>query len=193
MGISHKEIIDFWQNEVTEPGWYIQDDAVDQKIRDRYLEMWRSARDGAYDKWCCGPEHSLALLILLDQFPRNMFRGSGDSFATDAQARKVAKRAIYMRNDLKIDKPMRQFFYTPLMHSEVLADQDTSVRMYKMRMDPNGTLLHPRAHRQVIRDFGRFPYRNAALGRQSTQAEQEYLERGAYMHTVRDLDAQDKA
>jgi len=192
MGISHEEIIDFWQNEITEPGWYVADDAIDAKIRGRYLEMWQRAREGGYDHWCCRPEHSLALLILLDQFPRNMFRGSGDSFATDAKARKIAKRAIFMRNDLKIEKPMRQFFYLPLMHSEVLADQDTSVRMYRLRMDPEGTLLHPRAHREVIRDFGRFPYRNAALGRKSTPAEQEYLKAGAYMHTVRSLEAQDK-
>lgn len=193
MDISHEEILDFWQNEITEPGWYIQDDAVDQKIRDRYLEMWQSARAGGYDHWCCRPGHSLALLIVLDQFPRNMFRGSGDSFATDAKARKIAKRAIYMRNDLKIEKPMRQFFYLPLMHSEVLADQDTGVRMFKLRMDPDGTLLHPRAHRQVIREFGRFPYRNDAMGRKTTPAEQAYLEAGAYMHTVRGIESQDQA
>ncbi|MCF6305563.1 MAG: DUF924 domain-containing protein [Rhodobacteraceae bacterium] len=192
MGISHKEVLDFWQNEVTESGWYVADDAVDTKIRDRYLEMWQSARDGGYDHWGCRPEHSLALLIVLDQFPRNMFRGSSDSFATDAKARKIAKRAIYMRNDLKINKPMRQFFYLPLMHSEVLADQDTGVRMYKLRMDGGDTLLHPRAHRQVIRQFGRFPYRNDALGRKTTPAEQEYLEAGAYMHTLQTLEAQDK-
>ncbi len=191
MGISHQEILDFWQNEVTEPGWYRSDKSVDEKIRERYLEMWQSARNGGYDKWCCRPEHSLALLIVLDQFPRNMFRGSGEAFATDAMARKIAKRAIYMRNDLKIAKPMRQFFYLPLMHSEVLADQDTGVRMYKLRMD-DGDLLHPRAHRQVIREFGRFPYRNAALGRKTSPAEQKYLESGAYMHTVQTLQAQDK-
>lgn len=193
MGISHEEIIDFWLNEVTEPGWYKVDEAVDQKIRDRYLEMWQTARKGGYDHWCCRPEHSLALLILLDQFPRNMFRGLSDSFATDSMARKVAKRAIYMRNDLKIDKPMRQFFYLPLMHSEVLADQDTGVRMYKLRMDPDGALLHPRAHREVIREFGRFPYRNDALGRVSTTAERDYIDAGAYGHTVKTLQAQDNA
>ncbi len=193
MDISHEEILDFWQNEITEPGWYVQDDAIDQKIRNRYLETWQKAREGGYDHWGCRPSHSLALLILLDQFPRNMFRGSGESFATDAKARKIAKRAIYMRNDLKIDKPMRQFFYLPLMHSEVLADQDTGVRMFKLRMDPEGTLLHPRAHRQVIREFGRFPYRNDALGRASTPAEREYLEAGAYMHTVKSLETQGKA
>ena len=190
MGIPHTEILDFWQNEVTEPGWYKVDAAIDNKIRDRYLEMWQSARDGGYDHWGCRPEHALALLIVLDQFPRNMFRGSSDSFATDAKARKIAKRAIYMRNDLKIDKPMRQFFYLPLMHSEVLADQDTGVRMYKLRMDPTGDLLHPRAHRQVIREFGRFPYRNDVLGRKSTPAEQKYLAAGGYSRSLEFIEAQ---
>ena len=193
MVISHHEILDFWQNEVKEAGWYKTDPELDEKIRSRYLEMWHDARDGAYDHWCCGPEKSLAFLILLDQFPRNMFRGSSDSFATDAKARKVAKRSIFVGNDLKIDGPMRQFFYLPLRHSEVQADQDTSVRMCMMRYNPDGKLVHARAHREVIRQFGRFPYRNDALGRVTTKAEREYLDAGAYGYSVKQIQEKDAA
>ncbi|MBL4807669.1 MAG: DUF924 domain-containing protein [Rhodobacteraceae bacterium] len=187
MSISPTEIIDFWKDEVGEKGWYIVDKAVDDMIRDRYLDFWQDARDGKYDRWGGCPEHSLALLIVLDQFPRNMFRGSGESFATDAKARKIAKRAIYMKFDLGVDPLMRQFFYLPLMHSEVLADQDTSVRMYKLRLSEGGDLLHPRSHREVIRKYGRFPYRNDALGRSSTANERAYLQAGGYGFTLKSL------
>ena len=190
MTITPDEIIDFWQNEVGPKGWYMVDPALDQKIRDRYLDFWLDVRAGEYDNWPGKSKGTLAMLIAIDQFPRNMFRGSSDSFATDSKARCIAKRAIFSGQDLEISEPMRQFFYLPLMHSEVLADQDTCMRMYKQNMSGEGRFLHPRAHREVIRKFGRFPYRNKALGRMSTQAEKDYVAAGGYGLTVKEIQAQ---
>jgi len=189
MAITPSEIISFWQDEVGPKGWYIVDAALDQKIRDRYLDFWLDVRAGEYDDWCGKAEEALAMLIAIDQFPRNMFRGSGDSFATDSKARCIAKRSIFSGHDQNIEEPMRQFFYLPLMHSEVLADQDTCMRMYKQNMTGEERFLHPRAHRAVIRKFGRFPYRNKAMGRLSTLAEKDYIAAGGYMSTVREVQA----
>jgi len=189
MGITPEEIISFWQDEVGPDGWYKNDPALDQEIRDRFLDFWHDARAGLYDSWSGNAKGTLALLIAIDQFPRNMFRGSGDSFATDHKARCIAKRAIFMEFDRKYDAPMRQFFYLPLMHSEVLADQDTCMRMFTLNMTGEDRLLHPRAHRAVIRKFGRFPYRNKAMGRASTPAELDYVAAGGYAVTLKELQA----
>ncbi len=120
-----------------------------------------------------------------------MFRGSGRAFASDKVALAAAKQAISRDWDLRIDPPARQFFYLPLMHSEVLSDQDRCVRLMLDRMPERGgsNLLHARAHRQVIRDFGRFPYRNDALARHSTPKEQAYVAAGGYGATVREMTA----
>ncbi len=192
MVINPSDIITFWQDEVGPAGWYIIDPALDQKIRDRYIDFWHDVRAGEYDDWAGNPEGSLAMLIAIDQFPRNMFRGSGDSFATDSKARCIAKRAIFASYDQKIPEPMRQFFYLPLMHSEVLADQDTCMRMFKLNMSGEDRFLHPRAHREVIRKFGRFPYRNKAMGRLSTSAEKDYIAAGGYSVTVQELQTEER-
>lgn len=189
MAITPNEIITFWRDEVGQAGWYSVDPALDQKIRDRYLEFWQDARDGDYKNWAGDANSALALLIAIDQFPRNMFRGASDSFATDHMARCVAKAAIFRGFDLKVEEPMRQFFYLPLMHSEVLADQDTCMRMFSLNMTGDERFLHPRAHRAVIRKFGRFPYRNKAMGRASTPGELEYVEAGGYAVTLQDVQA----
>lgn len=167
--------------------WYAVDRDFDQEIRDRFFDFWVDAKNGDYDDWTGFPEPSLAYIIALDQFPRNMFRGQSDSFATDAKARCAAKRALYNKLDMKTEPPMRQFFYLPLMHSEVLADQDTSVRMAHLRL--NGETLHARAHREIIREYGRFPFRNKALGRSSSTRELAYIEAGGYGETMRQISA----
>ena len=119
-----------------------------------------------------------------------MYRGTARAFATDKIALAAAKAAIDKGWDMKIDVPARQFFYLPLMHSENLVDQDRSVRLICERMgEGNANLLHARAHREVIRQFGRFPYRNTALSRKTTSAEQRYLDGGSYGLTVRELEA----
>ncbi len=181
MTITPDEIISFWQDAGPDK-WYAVDPAFDAEIRERFFDFWVDAKNGEYDDWTGFPEPSLAYIIALDQFPRNMFRGQADAFATDAKAKCAAKRALYNKLDMHVEPPMRQFFYLPLMHSEVLADQDTSVRMAHLRL--NGNTLHARAHREVIRKFGRFPFRNKALGRGMTAREQAYLDAGGYGSTV---------
>lgn len=171
----------FWMDEVGPRGWYRRDDALDARIRDRFGALWQQAVAGDLCHWCSNPHDMLAYLILTDQFPRNMFRGQARAFATDAQARRVAHWGVGHGWDQAIAAPQRQFFFLPFMHSEYIADQDRAVRLFKARMPAaHDNLRHAIAHRQVIRDFGRFPYRNAALGRATTPAEQDFLDQGGY-------------
>ena len=179
----------FWLEECAPDDWYRQDDALDDRIRERFAPSWEAARAGRLRHWCAAPRGTLAYLILTDQFPRNMFRGEARAFATDAAARVAAKRALVRGDDLAVEGPARQFFYLPLEHSESPADQARAVRLIAARMDAPETLLHARAHREVIRRFGRFPYRNAALGRTSTAAEREMVAAGGYGPVVREMRA----
>lgn len=189
--VSPQEILEFWLDDVGPQGWYSANDAVDAEIRDRFLSTWEAAREGGLSLWLTYPSGALAYLILTDQFSRNMFRGSGDAFSTDTAALAVAKQAICKGWDLKIDAPARQFFYLPMMHSENLCDQDRCIRLMVERMPQNGgsNLLHAQAHREVIREFGRFPYRNDALSRGTTRSEIAYAAKGGYGHTLRKLQA----
>ena len=187
--VTAEQVLSFWLDEVGQKGWYAVDDDLDQSIRDRFLNAWENAGEGAYGLWLTYPSGALAYIILLDQFPRNMFRGDAKSFATDAVALAAAKMAIDRKWDLKIDEPARQFFYLPLMHSENLCDQERCVRLMHERMPETGAsnLLHAKAHREVIRQFGRFPYRSAALDRPTTPPEEAYLAAGGYGQTVREM------
>lgn len=178
-----EEILGFWLREVGPEGWYEPPAGLDDEVRARYAALWEQARRGELDAWAVCPRGTLALVILLDQFPRNMFRGEARAFAGDAEARKVAKRALPRRFDRRVAEVERQFFYLPLEHSECGADQARSVRLFMDAEDPE-SLLHAIAHRDVIRRFGRFPTRNAALGRVCTPGEQAYLDRGGYAQAV---------
>tara|TARA_R110002049_G_scaffold10127_2_gene50262 strand:- start:55846 stop:56433 length:588 start_codon:yes stop_codon:yes gene_type:complete len=193
--IGPEEILSFWLDEVGPKGWYEASDALDDKIRARFLESWEDARAGKFALWLTYPTGSLAYIILTDQFSRNMFRGDARSFATDRAALAAAKSAIDKGWDMRIDEPARQFFYMPLMHSENLCDQDRCVRLICERMPETreNNMLHARAHREVIRQFGRFPYRNEALSRSFTAPEMAYLAKGGYGETVRELQAAKKA
>lgn len=172
------EINSYWLDEVGPKGWYEQSDAVDQTIRNRFMADWENARTLAAD-WSDTPEGALAALILTDQFPRNMFRGDARSFATDGLARHIAEQAIARGFDLATPEPQRQFFYLPYEHSEDLADQDRSVALFAERM-PGESLLHAKAHRDTIATFGRFPWRNEALGRTPTPQETQVMQAGGY-------------
>ena len=183
-----EEILDFW-TDVGMEGWYSESIEFDDKIRSRFRDAWDDALAGKYSDWKLNAKSSLALIILLDQFPRNMFRGDGASFASDRMALCVAKKAIERNFDKEIDGATRQFFYLPFMHSESLMDQDAAVRAFCTRMPGTSNLLHARAHRQVIRDFGRFPYRNDALSRKFTPTEETYVASGGYGETMRLLQA----
>ncbi len=180
MNAASQDVPDYWLDRIGPQGWYEQDDAVDTHIRSTFGATWDEAAQGGHDDWATTPTGSLALLILLDQFPRNMFRGDARAFSTDAKALTIAKAAVAAGHDLKIDEPQRQFFYLPYMHAENIADQDTCVALIAERMSTGDNLFHAKAHRAVIRSFGRFPYRNAALGRENTTAEQAYIDAGLY-------------
>ncbi|GGH25858.1 Uncharacterized conserved protein, DUF924 family [Cribrihabitans marinus] len=189
--VGPEDVLSFWLDEVGPAGWYKQDDALDATIRDRFQETWQEARDGGLSLWLTYPSGCLAYVILTDQFPRNMFRGEAKAFSTDRAALAVAKCAVDRRWDLRIDEPARQFFYMPMMHSENLCDQERCVRLMCERMPDSrdSSLLHARAHREVIRQFGRFPYRNPALERSHTALEAAYVDDGGYGRTVRELQA----
>lgn len=186
-----QEILEFWLDETGPKGWYATNDTLDARIRERFQNAWEEAHSGKFSLWLTYPSGALAYIILTDQFPRNMFRGQERAFATDRAALAVAKSAIERGWDMAIDEPARQFFYMPLMHSENLCDQERCVRLMCERMpqEGSGNLLHARAHREVIRLFGRFPYRNDALSRSSTNAEQTYVGQGGYASTLRALQA----
>ena len=177
-----EEILGYWLDEVGESGWYKGGEDVDADIHARFLADWQRAMDGAYSLWLTYPSGTLAYIILTDQFPRNMFRGTAKAFASDKLAKAAAKMALAKGWDKRIDGMARQFFYMPLMHSECLVDQDRCVRLMKERMPDGGkaNLLHAKAHREVIRLFGRFPTRNAALDRITTAPEADFVANGGY-------------
>ena len=182
-----EEILAYWLDEIGPDGWYGGGEALDAEIKQKFEDDYRRACDGALSLWLTYPSGTLAYIILTDQFPRNMFRGTAESFASDGISMAAAKMAIAKGWDQRIDEPARQFFYMPLMHSECLVDQDRAVRLIMTRMPETGegNLLHAKAHREVIRRFGRFPYRNEALGRETKDAEGEFLEEGGYGAAVR--------
>lgn len=175
-------ILTFWLDEVGPEGWYAATPELNAAILDEFGPAWSAAMAGRHDRWMASPKGALALLILLDQFPRNMFEGA-KRFASDSRARQIAKFAIGRGLDLRMPEPGRQFFYLPLMHSEVLADQERCVCLILLNMPKDGpdNLPHAVNHREVIRRFGRFPSRNAALGRADSDAERAYRAEGGYM------------
>ena len=172
------EIIRFWIDEVGPKGWYSQSGDLDREIRDRFTAAWIDAPRLA-EAWAGTAEGSLAALILTDQFPRNMFRNDARAFSTAPLALRIARAALDAGHDLATPEPGRQFFYLPFEHSEELPDQDRSVALFAGRM-PGESLLHARIHRDTIAKFGRFPWRNEALGRTPTEAERMVMEAGGY-------------
>lgn len=187
------EILKFWLDECSPDQWFASDPAFDAAIRDRFEETWKQATEGRFALWLTYPNGVLAYIILTDQLPRNMFRDQPKSFSTDRAALAAAKAAIAKGWDMRIEPTARQFFYLALEHSESLCDQDRAVRLIHARLDDPQSLLHARAHREVIRQFGRFPHRNAVLGRKTTLAEQAHLDAGGYGSVVRGLEAAAKA
>ncbi|MBO9453057.1 DUF924 domain-containing protein [Tropicibacter sp. R16_0] len=189
--VGPEDILSFWLDEVGPAGWYVQDDALDAQITEKFKSTWEAACEGRFSMWLTYPSGALAYIILTDQFPRNMFRGDARAFKTDKAALAAAKCAVDKKWDMRIDEPARQFFYLPMMHSENLCDQERCVRLLCERMPESGAsnMLHARAHREVIRQFGRFPYRNDALHRTPTAQEAVYVSDGGYGQTVRQMQA----
>jgi uncharacterized protein (DUF924 family) len=176
--ITAAEIVSFWRDAGPEK-WFEQDDDFDRTIRSRFLAAHEAAARGELAAFEASAEGALALLLLLDQFPRNLFRGSARAFATDPQARAVANRALARGFDLQTDETMRPFFYLPFMHSELIADQERCVAFYQALGDAE-QLEWALTHRDIVAKFGRFPHRNHALGRATTPAERRFLESGGF-------------
>lgn len=174
---SPRDILDFWFKETPRERWFASDPAFDETVRARFEESWRAAQKGAYADWGETLEGALALILLLDQFSRNMFRGKAEAFATDAMARDAALHALQRGFDLEAPDSVRSFFYLPLMHSEALSDQEQCVRLTRQRLgDDHFSYSYALRHREVLARFGRFPARNAALGRASSPEESAFLQ-----------------
>ena len=172
-----QDVLAFWRAAGPDK-WFTKDAAFDAEIRTRFLATYEAAAAGAL-AWDDTPEGTLALLIVLDQFPRNMFRGSARAFATDPLARAVAVRAIERGFDRQIAVAERGFFYLPFEHSETLADQERGVALNRASGDADA-LKWAELHADIIRRFGRFPHRNAVLGRATTPEEQAFLDGGGF-------------
>jgi uncharacterized protein (DUF924 family) len=172
------DILQFWRS-AGEQKWFAGDDAFDAEVRRHFLPAYENATSGKLDDLEAKPEGALALLILLDQMPRNMFRGTARAYAADPLARAVARRALARGFDRAVPTPERQFFYLPFMHSEALADQERGVELYRNAGDAGG-LKYAEQHAAIIRRFGRFPHRNPLLGRPTTAEEQAFLDAGGF-------------
>lgn len=170
------DVVGFWRDAGMDK-WFRGGDAFDAECRERFLDAHHAAARRDFGHWMGDAEGALALLILLDQIPRNVFRGSGHAFASDGLARQYATLAIGAGFDAASEPGLRMFFYLPFEHSEDMADQDLAVELFSALGNDN-LLAYANAHRDVIARFGRFPHRNAALGRSTTPDEQAWLDAG---------------
>ena len=172
------DVLAFWRA-AGPPKWFKKDAAFDAEIVRRFLGLWHAATAGKLAPWEETPEGALALILVLDQFPRNMFRNDGRTYEADALARAVASRAIARGFDQQIPHVERQFFYLPFMHSEDLPDQERCVELARGYCDDEFT-KYAEQHADIVRRFGRFPHRNAMLGRATTAEERAFLDEGGF-------------
>jgi uncharacterized protein (DUF924 family) len=171
------DLLRFWQD-AGPKRWFRKDVVFDAEFRDRFLALHQAAARGDLREWTTDPQHCLALVLLLDQFPRNAFRGTARAWATDALARVVAAQALARRFDAQFDDELRNFFYLPFMHSEWLPDQERALDLTRgLGTDaPKFAVVH----HAIIRRFGHFPHRNALLGRRTTPEERAFLDEGGF-------------
>ncbi|MEN8171234.1 MAG: DUF924 family protein [Pseudomonadota bacterium] len=168
-------ILHFWYSERVRPLWFRSTPQFDKEIRQRFEATWQAARDGRLAHWESDADGALALVIVLDQFPLNMYRKQAQSFSTEAQAREVARRAIDRGWDSELNASGKAFLYLPFMHSENLDDQDRSIALYEAA-GLKDNMRYARHHREIVRRFSRFPHRNDTLGRESTKEELAWLQ-----------------
>ena len=169
-----QEILDFWFSDEVRKLWFKSTPEFDALLRERFEALWTRASSGELDDWLQSAAGCLALVLVLDQFPLNMFRGQAQSFVSEAQSREVARLAIDKGFDQDLDARARAFLYMPFMHSEVLADQQLALQLFAQPgLEDN--LRFARHHHDIVEKFGRFPHRNEALGRESSESEIEYL------------------
>jgi uncharacterized protein (DUF924 family) len=176
--VGPEEVLAFWR-EAGPARWYKKDAGFDAVVRNRFLGLWQKAAAGELTSWETSDDGALALVIVLDQFPRNMFRDDARTYSSDALARDVAARAIARGADLRVEGALLEFLYMPFMHSEHLADQMRCVELFHKAADP-ANLKYAENHAGIIRRFGRFPHRNRILGRITTSEEQAFLDNGGF-------------
>jgi uncharacterized protein (DUF924 family) len=172
------DVVAFW-HQAGPDRWFKKDADFDKEIRERFFDTYEAAAAGKLSHWEQSAQGALALLILLDQFPRNMFRGDARAFTTDPLARAVAAGAIVRGFDSQVPKELQNFFYLPFEHSEDLADQERCIALNKAAGDIEN-LKWAEIHADIIRRFGRFPHRNAVLGRTTTSEENDFLNSGGF-------------
>jgi uncharacterized protein (DUF924 family) len=170
-------VVEFWRAAGFEL-WFAKDEAFDRRFREEFIDLHEAAARDGFSGWLASPVGSLALLILLDQFPRNAFRGSPRMYATDPMARKVADIGIAAGHDLAFDPSLRLFYYLPFAHSEDMADQERSVALCQRLGEPH--VGRAKGHRDIVERFGRFPHRNHILQRALTDEEDLFLKRGGF-------------
>ncbi len=175
-----ESVLNFWFVATKPFQWFRRDQAFDQMVRDRFGALHDAACQGRYDVWRAHPVHALSLIIILDQFSRNVYRDDARAFAQDGLALEVAREAIRRRFDQLYDARERAFFYMPFMHSEELAVQEESVALFKARLPRSNNVHYAIEHCDILRQFGRFPHRNKCLGRQATPGEIAYLKAGGF-------------
>ena len=171
------DIVGFWRDSGPER-WFAGGDAFDGECRTRFLEAHLLAARREFEHWLADAEGALALVLLLDQIPRNVFRRSGHAYATDGLARHYASRALTLGLDSQVEPALRLFFYLPFEHSEAMTDQERSLELFTRL--PGDNARWAQLHYDVIRRFGRFPHRNAALGRETTSEERAFLAEGGF-------------
>jgi uncharacterized protein (DUF924 family) len=176
--VTPADILAFWR-EAGHDRWYKKDGAFDDEVRRRYLGLWQEAAAGKLSSWEATDDGALALVIVLDQFPRNMFRGDVRTYDTDPLAREVAGRAIDRGADARIDPGLLEFLYMPFMHSEHLTDQLRCIELFSKTSNTEQR-KYADHHADIIRRFGRFPHRNPVLGRATTPEEQAFLDGGGF-------------
>ena len=172
--ISFKSVLDFWFSEPVNKLWFKSTPEFDTEVRNKYYSLWVLAKEKQLLDWQESAEGCLALTIILDQFPLNMFRGSAKSFSTEADAIQITRLSITKGFDKELNSVMLPFLYMPLMHSENIDDQNLSVKLFEKSGFENN-LRFAKHHREIIKKFGRFPHRNVILNRTSTEEEIEYL------------------
>lgn len=175
--VGPEDVLAFWRAAGPQK-WFAKDAAFDRSIGERFATLHAEAAAGKKQDWTATPEGALALVLVLDQFSRNLFRGTPKAFAQDEMACALALEAIDRKADEAIPPELRFFFYLPLMHTERIAEQERCVLLIH-RVAP-GNLRYARDHERIIRRFGRFPHRNAILGRHTTPAEQAFLDGGGF-------------
>ncbi len=169
------DVLDYW-SQIGNKGWWVKNPQVDAEIHAKFGKLHADACQGKLDEWADTPDGALALIIVLDQFSRNMFRSDSRCFTHDAKSLEIAKTALEKGFDKKAQEDLRFFFYLPFEHSENIEDQNKSVELFEAYNGSPDFMKAALEHQDIIARFGRFPHRNKMLGRETTPEEQAYLD-----------------